>query len=79
VAKSLLLTAGLDDWCMPDRDAYIARAVYLAQSPATPGELTSMRATMRARLVSNPICDSAGLCRALERIYREVSKRGNDV
>jgi predicted O-linked N-acetylglucosamine transferase (SPINDLY family) len=32
-SRSLLLAAGLDDWVMPDRDAYIARAVTLARSP----------------------------------------------
>lgn len=77
--QSLLLAAGLDDWCVCDRDAYIVRAVHLAQSPATPAELTLMRSTMRERLITSPICDSAGLCQALERIYQEVRKRGNDV
>jgi predicted O-linked N-acetylglucosamine transferase (SPINDLY family) len=73
-SHSLLLAAGLDDWCMPDRDACIARAVTLARSPTTAAELASLRATMRERLARVPVCDSAGLCRALEQIYREVSK-----
>ena len=60
---------------MADLDAYINRAVTLAYSPTTPGELASMRATMRERLARMPVCDSAGLCRSLERIYREVAKR----
>jgi predicted O-linked N-acetylglucosamine transferase (SPINDLY family) len=72
--RSLLLAAGLDDWCMPDRDAYIARATWLARSPATPAKLASLRATMRERLGRSPACDSAGLCRALEDIYRKVVK-----
>jgi predicted O-linked N-acetylglucosamine transferase (SPINDLY family) len=69
-----LLAAGLDDWCLPDRDAYIARAVTLARSPTTGAELASLRATMRERLAHMPIGDSAGLCRALENIYREVAR-----
>ena len=73
-SRSLLLAAGLDDWCMPDRDAYIARAVTLARSPTTAAELASLRANMRERLARMPVCDSAGLCHALERIYRKVSK-----
>jgi len=71
--RSLLLAAGLDEWCTPDRDAYIARAVGLARSPATAAELASLRSTMRERLTRRPVCDSAGLCRALEGIYREVA------
>jgi len=60
---------------MPDRDAYIAQAVTLARSPAAAVELASLRATLRERLARMPVCDSAGLCRALEGIYREVSRR----
>jgi len=71
-SRSLLLAAGLDDWCMQDRDAYIARAVELARSPAAGVELAALRAAMRDRLTRSPVCDSTGLCRALERIYREV-------
>lgn len=71
-SRSLLLAAGLDDWCMPDRDAYIARAVTLALSPTTAARLATLRATMRERLARMPVCDSAGLCHALERIYRQV-------
>ncbi|MFZ0964453.1 MAG: tetratricopeptide repeat protein [Terriglobia bacterium] len=73
-SRSLLLAAGLDEWCMPDCDAYVARAVSLARSPDTPARLASLRATLRERLAHMPVCDSAGLCRALERIYRQVSK-----
>jgi len=78
-SRSLLLAAGLDDWCVPDRDAYIARAVALARSPASAAELAALRAGMRERLARSPACDSAGLCRALEGIYREVSRRGSQV
>jgi len=72
---SLLLAAGLGDWCMPDCTSYIARAVAMALSPTTTTELASLRSAMRERLARMPVCDSAGLCRALERIYREVAKR----
>ncbi|MGA2985518.1 MAG: hypothetical protein ABSG32_17030 [Terriglobia bacterium] len=75
-SRSLLLAAGLDDWCLPGLDAYIARAVALARSPATAAELASLGATMRERLARMPVCDSEGLCRALEHIYREVIQGG---
>jgi len=72
-SRSLLFAAGLNNWCMPDRDAYIERGVSLARSPATAVELAELRATMRERLTGMPICDTSGLCRALEQIYREVA------
>jgi predicted O-linked N-acetylglucosamine transferase (SPINDLY family) len=73
-SRSLLLAAGLDDWCMSNRDAYVDRAVTLAQSPTTAAKLASLRATMRERLARLPVCDSAGLCRALEGIYHQVAE-----
>jgi protein O-GlcNAc transferase len=68
-SRSLLLAAGLAEWCTPDLEAHIERAVALAGSPTTPSMLASLRATMRERLITSPACDSAGLCRALERFY----------
>jgi protein O-GlcNAc transferase len=70
---SLLRAAGLDAWCLPDRDAFVARAISLANAPTTPNALTELRATLRDRLTRAPVCDSAGLCRALEGLYETVA------
>src|SRR6202030_142897 len=35
-SRSLLLAAGLQDWVLPDADAYVQRAIALATDPATP-------------------------------------------
>ncbi len=74
-SRSLLLAAGLGEWCMPDVNAYVDRAVALAKSRATPAMLAKLRAGMRERLSSSRVCDSEGLCRALERIYLKVALR----
>ncbi len=73
-SRTLLLAAGLDNWCLPDLESYLDQAVAIASSSTAPAELTALRTTMRARLRASPVCDSAGLCRALERLYR--GKRG---
>jgi protein O-GlcNAc transferase len=82
-SKSLLLAAGLGDWVMPSIDAYVRRAVELANSRQTPGELRELRPGMRERLVASKACDAAGLCRELEEHYRraaEISgKRGGSL
>ena len=65
-SRSLLLAAGLDAWCLADRDAFVAQAIALARSPTTPAELTTLRATLRDRLARPPACDGAALCRGLE-------------
>jgi predicted O-linked N-acetylglucosamine transferase (SPINDLY family) len=70
-SRSLLLAAGLDAWCMPNLTAYIDRAVMLAGSPMTAVELRKLRMNMRERLKATSACDSAGLCRALENLYRQ--------
>lgn len=69
-SRSLLLAAGLGEWCAADRVAYVERAVTLAEAAGTPASLAALRATMRSRLGASPVCDSAGLCAALENIYR---------
>jgi predicted O-linked N-acetylglucosamine transferase (SPINDLY family) len=74
-SRSLLLAAGLDEWCLGDRDAFVARAIALARSPTTPAELVALRAAMRDRLARSPACDGAALCRGLERLYEEIAIR----
>jgi predicted O-linked N-acetylglucosamine transferase (SPINDLY family) len=72
-SRSLLLAAGLDAWCREDLADYTAQAVALARSAATPAMLARLRATMRARLLASPVCDTAGLCRAMEALYEQVA------
>jgi len=73
-SRSLLLAAGLESWCAPDLESYIDGAVALAGSAATFVDLAALRGTMRARLGGTAVCDSAGLCRALENLYRDGSR-----
>lgn len=79
-SKSLLLAAGMGDWVMLSVEAYVRRAIELANSGQTPGELKELRAGMRGRLMASKACDAAGLCRELEEHYRRVdelsAKRG---
>lgn len=74
-SRSLLLAAGLDEWCLADRDAFVARAIALARSPMTPAELVALRGSLRDRLARSPACDGAALCRGLERLYEEIRPR----
>lgn len=72
-SASLLRAAGLDAWVAGHQDDLVARASALARDPATPGVLAALRAGMRARLAASAACDTAGLCRALEGIYRQFA------
>jgi predicted O-linked N-acetylglucosamine transferase (SPINDLY family) len=72
-SKSLLLAAGLADWVMADEEAYIARAIALANDPETPAMLAALRRGMREKLSASPACDAAGMCRALEEFYRQIT------
>jgi predicted O-linked N-acetylglucosamine transferase (SPINDLY family) len=74
-SRSLLLAAGLDDWCATGVPTYVARAVSLARSRETPRRLASLRSTLRERLRDSPACDSAGLARSLEDLYRRIVVR----
>ena len=74
-SRSILLAAGLDAWCLDDCDAFVARAIALASSPATPAELAASRAAMRDRLARTSACDGAALCRGLESLYEQIAIR----
>ncbi|HXP78093.1 MAG TPA: tetratricopeptide repeat protein [Stellaceae bacterium] len=74
-SRSLLLAAGLGDWCAPDLAGYIEKAAAFAHATTTPAALAVLRSTMRSRLSVAPVCDSATLCRALEDLYRRATKR----
>jgi predicted O-linked N-acetylglucosamine transferase (SPINDLY family) len=71
-SASLLRAAGFDAWVARDEEDFLAKAGALARDPATPARLAALRAGMRARLVASAACDTAGLCRALEQIYRRA-------
>ncbi len=72
-SASLLRAAGLDAWVAGDEGDLVAKASALACDPSTPADLAALRAGMRARLAASAACDTAGLCRALERIFRQLA------
>jgi predicted O-linked N-acetylglucosamine transferase (SPINDLY family) len=74
-SRSVLAGAKLGDWVEPSLDSYIARAIALANDPATPSRLAALRARMRDWLRAAPICDAAGYCRDVERVYRVAARR----
>lgn len=74
ISRSILAAAELAEWVEPLLKAYIDRAVRLAVSPGTCHELASMRGRMRDQLQRSAACDSATLCRELERRYRLMAK-----
>jgi hypothetical protein len=59
---------------MASKEAYIQRAVDLANSSATGAMLVKMRSEMRGRLLGSQACDAAGLCRELEAHYRRAGE-----
>lgn len=72
-SESLLRAAGLDAWVAADSGDFVATASALARDPGTPAALATLRTGMRARLAASAACDTAGLCRALEQIYRQAA------
>ena len=69
-SASLLRAAGLGEWVASDAEDLVANASALARDPATPARLAALRVGMRARLTASAACDTAGLCRELEQVYR---------
>jgi predicted O-linked N-acetylglucosamine transferase (SPINDLY family) len=70
-SASLLRAAGLGGWIAIDEEDMVAKASALAGDPTTPARVAALRAGMRARLAASAACDTAGLCRELEQVYRQ--------
>jgi len=45
----------------------------LANDPETPRMLAALRADMRDLLRGSAVCDTAALCRAMERFYQQIA------
>jgi protein O-GlcNAc transferase len=72
VGMSLLSAVGLTEFIAPDADAYIRTAAAFAADRA---RLSELRATLRARLRSSPLCDAAAFVPKLELAYRQMWRR----
>jgi predicted O-linked N-acetylglucosamine transferase (SPINDLY family) len=66
---SFLTRLGLADLAAADEDAYVALAAGLAGDPV---RLASLRAGLRPRMASSPICDAQAFVRGLEAAYRAM-------
>ncbi|CDH44154.1 tetratricopeptide repeat protein [Candidatus Contendibacter odensensis] len=69
LGESLLRTVGLPEWVVKDRDDYVAKAVAFAADVAA---LDTLRQTVRARLLTSPVCNAPNFARGLEAAYRQM-------
>ena len=67
-SRSILMAAGLGEWVAADRAGFESMAIRLGLAPEG---LAAWRSGLRAKVAASPVCDTAGLCRALEEIYRQ--------
>ena len=67
-SRSILLAAGLGNWVAADQAGFEAMAIRMGQAPET---LATIRSGLRVKVAASPACDTEGLCRALEAIYRD--------
>jgi protein O-GlcNAc transferase len=72
-SRSILMAAGLGDWVAEDQAGFEAMAI---RSGLAPVGLAAMRGGLRKTVAASAACDTAGLCRALEAVYRaEIAAR----
>ena len=75
ISASLMQEAGLGEFVAPDLEHHIEQAVALVQDPAGPARLAELRRTLRDRLRSASVCDTAGFAQNLEEVYRAMWQR----
>ncbi len=69
--KAYLQVIGCPEWTAVDEDHYLAVAVKLAADLTL---LSEIRATLRSKMSSSPLCDGKRFTRNLETAYRQVWK-----
>ena len=72
ISASKLEAVGLGDLVRRTREEYIDRAIALAGDP---GRRARLRSSLRDSMVKSPLCDAAGLARALESAYEGMWSR----
>lgn len=70
-SASILHAAGMSDFVAADLATYISLATHWA---ASPNQLTDLRRTMRAKLSSSSVCDTATFARHMEDLYLQREK-----
>jgi predicted O-linked N-acetylglucosamine transferase (SPINDLY family) len=76
ISASLLSGTHLGDFVRYDLGEYLRTAIALAQDPATPSRLESLRKSMRRRLRRCPTCDTHRQAEAFQRIIFEHFRSG---
>jgi len=69
-AASVVTALGLESWVAPRIEDFVDVAVARASEP---GEIVTLRRTLRARLQQSPLTDALQFTRALESAYREMA------
>lgn len=72
ISVSKLTAVGLEALITESSDAYVRKAVTLAQDY---GYRSTLRADLRDRMAASPLCDRQGLARAIESAYVDMWQR----
>jgi predicted O-linked N-acetylglucosamine transferase (SPINDLY family) len=74
-SASILRAGNLGQFVNRDLEEYVAQAIGLAHSTATPGMLRRIRRGLRARLRGSPVCDVKRFAHTMEAIYQTLLAR----
>lgn len=69
MSASILSCVGLREWVTSTADQYVKIAV---EAAARPQSLASLRAGLRDRMRTSPLCDHAGFVHRLDAAYRGI-------
>lgn len=70
ISRSVLMQCGFDDLCVTDDDAFVARAVEVAEDTA---RLRAWRSEMRATMAASPLCDQNRFVHQFQEMLEQVA------
>ncbi|PIQ23806.1 hypothetical protein COW36_13245 [bacterium (Candidatus Blackallbacteria) CG17_big_fil_post_rev_8_21_14_2_50_48_46] len=72
VGQSVLTALGFSEWVAQNPQAYLQKAVNLAQDPA---QLKALRLSLRPQIEQSVLCDGVAFARERETAYREIWRK----
>lgn len=74
ISASLLAEAGLEEFIADGPESHLEQLIEQLRAPGAAAQRAELRRGLRDRLLASPVCDTVGMARELETVYRRVAE-----